>query len=372
MVSALLNGATRHRGPEFPNFWSRLLLKRVFEKQHGIPSTPPWLLRTVLNTIERMLPLGSVDQIPLDRPIFLIGLPRTGTTMVQDLICAHPGVAYFTNAMHQFRSAVRAVELFRKWLRLDVRGERFLEDSVEVSAASPNEGTAFWGTWFGWSMASLEYRPKAAKDFTAEQVWSMYETLRKVISTFGNPVRRFFNKSPGLVPEILLLNELFPDAKFIHLVRDPRPCANSLLKLKLKANQQLNKIRAQGGHGIFDDVPIIPYPRLPRLAEYISRYSADDVRTTAHLWNDAIDFVHERKEKLNSFYEVRYEDILKDPRGEASRILEFCDLPRSGESSQFFRDKIDKVGAIHHTNRYDDYDVITSICEENMRKLGYL
>ena len=44
-------------------------------------------------------------------------------------------------------------------------------------------------------------------------------------------------KSPGIIPYLPLVNELFPDAKFVHLVRDPRQCSNSMIKLTRKKYQ---------------------------------------------------------------------------------------------------------------------------------------
>lgn len=356
---------------EFPNFWSRLLLKPFFEKQHAIPGQPPAALEAFLKFFERTVLRVRTDALVIDRPIFLIGLPRAGTTMLQDLLCLHPQVVYITNAMHQFRQCFCAVEVLRKRLRLNARGERFVGDSVEVEAGSPNEGLAFWGEWLKWDPFSLEYVPRRLSDYSEQHIESVHTAIRKIIWCFGRGERRFFSKNPGLIPDITLLNELFPDARFLHIVRDPRMNANSLLKLYRRDKEQLERIKAAGKHGIFDDRPFVPYPRLPRLAKYVETYSADDIRTTAHLWNDAISYVHERRHLLNSFHEVRYEDILANPQQELSKALDFCQLPPAGPENVKFWNKMSEVGVVHHQNQYGEFSVVEEICRDNMQKLGY-
>src|SRR6516164_2728039 len=102
----------------FPNLRSRILLKGFFERQSAIPEPPPWLVEKSLQLVEKLLRV-EIRDIRVDRPIFLLGLPRSGTTMLQDLCCAHPDLAYFTNAMHQVPRSFCAVETLRKQFNLD-------------------------------------------------------------------------------------------------------------------------------------------------------------------------------------------------------------------------------------------------------------
>lgn len=360
------------RPVRYANPWSRWLLARTFRLQHGIAMTPAPLLERVLRVIERRLLRIDLSAIRVEKPIFLIGLPRSGTTMLQDLLCAHPRVAYFTNAMHLFRSCFCAAEVMRKFLRMDFRGERFLEDSVEVTAGSPNEGLGFWGAWFGLSPNSLAYQPLRLADLPPGTVEEIRLALRKVIWCFPHPQARFFNKNPALTPYLPLLHELFPDAKFVHVVRDARPCANSLLKLNQKVNEQLQRIRAAGRQVPLAGTEFIPYPRLPGMAEYVATYSADDIRTTAHLWNAELEFVWECRPRLGSFYEVRYEDVLAEPQEEMSKLFDFCELPPPEPNNTAYWEKLRNVGTVHHQNRYGDYDLVEDICRENLSRLGYL
>jgi hypothetical protein len=152
---------------EYPNLQSRLLLNGFFQRQFIIPEEPPRYLELLLMGIERLMRI-DLSGIEVKQPIFLLGLPRSGTTMLQDLCCTHPQLAFVTNAMHQFPRCVCSVEVMRKLLRLDGRSERYLGDSIEVQAGSPNEGLKFWGYWFGWDPHNVRYTPRAPESFTAQ------------------------------------------------------------------------------------------------------------------------------------------------------------------------------------------------------------
>lgn len=362
---------------EYANWQSRLLLRRNVKQQTAVPTKKhPKAVTRFLKWYERNVLKVDTSNIEIDRPIYLLGLPRSGTTMLQDLICTHPDLAYFTNSMHAYREAFCAVEDIRKRLNLDFSGERFLKDGIEVSPGSPNEGLLFTAEWAGVDVFSLDFVKLNLADFSPEHIEKARETLRRVIWCFshedGKP-RRFFNKNPGMVTSFTTTHELYPDAKFVHIIRDPRKCANSMLKLYRLNWSQESKVKARQGANENGDIPtFIPYPRVPKLAEYVERWGADDIRTTANVWNDAISFVDEHKHEVNNFYAVRYEDILANPEEEVRKIFEFCELPLIEDRNSDFWQKLSNVGILHHKNDYGDFSMVEEICHDNMVKYGYL
>jgi hypothetical protein len=362
---------TPTRPVEFPNWHSRLLLKGVFERQYNVPEDPPWVLEQFLTFYERQVMRIDLSGIAVDRPIFILGLPRSGTTMLQDLCCALPEVGHFTNAMHQFPRCFCAAETWRKRLRLDARGERYVGDSVVVSAGTPNEGLKFFGTWFGWNPHNLRYTPRATESFTDTEIEQIHQTIKRVLWCFRPHARRFFNKNPGLIPDVAILNRVFPDGKFVHLVRDPRNCANSMLKLYWADRRQLEFIRSRRRHGIYDAKPFIPYPRVPHLQEFVDEFGEADVRTTAHIWRESVELLDDYKHNFRHYYQVRFEDILTDSEGEMRRLLEFCELPTPREENALYRERFHKIGIVAHKNQYTAFDVIEDICHEPMRRLEY-
>jgi hypothetical protein len=351
----------------YANLQSRLFLRGLAEKQRYSSAKLSRPVEAFLQWYERRVLRVDISHIKVERPVFLIGMPRSGTTMMQDLLCAHPGMAYFDNTMNRYPTTFCAMDHFRRLLRLDFQAERFLQDSVNVSPSSPSDGIAVWEKWLKLDPMSLEYRHIVIADFSPSERQAIYDTIRKVIWCHGDPKKRLFNALRASLPHLELVQDLFPDAKFVYILRDARMTANSLIKLC-----RLDMERQKKAGEIPGDRPFIPYPRFPKLAEYVEKYGPLDIRTTANLWNDAVTYIDQVSPRLTHFHQVRFEDMLADPLGEVSRILEFCELSPLEEKDKAVWEKIGGVGKIHHVNKYEGYDQIEEICRDNLAKHGYL
>ncbi len=352
----------------YPNLRSRILMRRLARDQPFFDSPSPRWIGRFLSWYEDHVIKVDISRIEIDRPIFLIGLPRSGTTVLQDLICAHDRVAYLTNTMQLFPRWPCAIEDIRRRLRLDFKAERFLGDSLTVSGGSPSDATALWNILFRIDPASLAYRDIRDQDLNPEDVETIRTILRKIIWYFGVSGSRFFSKILGLYPHVLVVQDLFPDARFIHIIRDPRPTANSLLKLRRILRDYLQRrgfrMTVKGGSA--------PYPRFPGFARIAETYGLDDIRTMAHLWNEAAAFLRSIRPRLRALHEVRYEDLLARPAEEIDGILAFCELPPPRPDNSLFAEKRDGIGVIGHTNAYGEYDVVERICGPLLRDFGYL
>ncbi len=356
---------------EFSNLASRLLLGRFWHKQNLIPLDPPRAWMLMLRLLGRTILKAHVDGIEIRAPIFILGTPRCGSTMLHELLACHERVAYITATMDQFRDpqVFYAVEWVRKRLNLNVRGERYLGDSIQVDATSPSEGMRFWGELLGRDPFDLAWPERRLADFTPEEIEGAKTYIRHVIHCFRERgAERFLNKSPALLTEARLLQQVFPDARFVHLVRDGRMVANSLVKLYRRQAEQDVRM----GHPLFKDRHLIPYPRVQRLGQYIEQWGPEDLRTAAHVWDDCLSFVEGVAGELTHFYEVRFEDILADPRGELDRIFDFCELPPMGTGRTLYDAKIARVGRIDHQNRYSGFEIVEQIAGEHLRHYGYL
>jgi hypothetical protein len=363
---------TSKQGVRFPNLRSRILLGKAAESQPIVDKPFSALVVAFLDWYERKVLKVDIRGIDVDRPIFLVGLPRSGTTMIQDILCAHESVAYLTNAMQRHPRHLCAVEDIRRRLKLDFETDRFLGDSVRVSPGSPSDATALWAKWFDVDPFSLEYRERKTSDFSEETIADMKDTIRRITWFFGGRNKRFFSKLLVLFPHLSLVNELFPDAKLIHMVRDPRLTANSMLKLYRRFHDHQKGLGKQQRDKRAEGRIFIPYPRFPGLKSYAEAYGVDDIRTTAHLWNEAIDTIDAVRNQMGSFCEVRYEDVLSEPRATVQQILDFCELPPARPGTTPFWEKLSQIGELHHANRYNQFEKVEEICGEKMGRFGYL
>ncbi len=353
---------------QYANFWSKILFKKAFEQQFVVPLPQPYAVDAAFSAIEKWFFPADVSSIKIDRPVFLVGLPRSGTTLIYNLLCAHPDSAYITNGMNSFPNAMRAFEKVRSTFNFNVRGERFFGDSIDSDFTSPSEPIMLWGKWFDRPIAQLSWPRVRGSDLEPSKVEEIQNDIKKVLSCFGagqGRTPRFICKYVMFPTELRLLQDLFPDAKFVHIVRDARTTANSLLKLHRLCNEQAKKIN----HPTVQN--LVPYPRLQKLPEYVARFGADDIRTTAHVWEDAIHEVEAVKSELKHFSEIRYEDLLKDPENRLRELFEFMEMKWPGDDFPPFREEFDRIGKTRHVNQYSGYDEVERIAGETMKRYGY-
>ncbi|MEU4562339.1 sulfotransferase [Actinoplanes sp. NPDC023936] len=204
-----------------------------------------------------------------DRPIFVVGCPRSGTTMLQLMLHAHSRIAIppetrFLLAGYGKRAefgdltdAARRRELAGWIVRTSQFGDLGLDADAVVDAivaAPPTLGSAF-GT-----------------------VFKMYA------DRFGKP--RWGDKRPLYLRHLPTILRLFPDAQIINIMRDGRDCVSSLKETPWKPAE-------------FDT-----------LIDYWSQ-SADASLLAA------------RRYPADVFHQVRYEDLVADPEPYLRKICAF-------------------------------------------------
>ena len=359
--------------PEFPNLRSRLLLGRAFERQFVIPPPPPAFLERLLAAYERRWLKIDTAAIPIDRPIFLLGLPRSGTTLLAQLLACHPGLGYITNTMHGFPGAFCAAHVLNRRLGLDLRGERYLGDSIEVESSSPNDGLVLWARWLGVDLYELDYERvrRRPEDLTEADAARVLDGIRRVLWCFGGAGKRFLNKNPALLCFLEAIAALFPGARVVHIVRDPRWCANSLVKLARLTRLQEDWLRSRGLLGPGPPPPLIPFPRLPGLLGYLRQWGAEDLRTAAHLWDEGVRrFETWKAQGTLPCLEVRHEDLVRRPREEMARLFEFCEIPPAFGIPRF-DERLAGVGRLRHENQYGEFQLVEEICGATMARYGY-
>src|ERR687894_3215765 len=152
------------------------------------------------------------------KPILIIGAPGSGTTLLYQTLCSHRDLAYITHNMLRagLRKHGRLVGDRRKALFL-------LHNLIHRDPAStlPHEADAFWMTYFGY----YDYRTE--NDYTEEMAAYFRKKVLQVQNLWSRP--RFVNKNLQNSFRVRLLNSIFPDAKFIHIIRDGRAVAFSVL-----------------------------------------------------------------------------------------------------------------------------------------------
>ena len=357
---------------QYTNWLARLMLSRMWERQHNVAMDPPRHISTTTRWLSKTLLPSRIDRsAPIKAPIFILGTPRCGSTLLQDLLCRHDRVGYINYGM----DLVQSPELFyaahklRTTLGLDVKGERYLQDSIIVNGGAPAEAMRFWGTALKLDPHALTWPQRRASDFSAAEIAFVQDTIRHVLYCFRDQGRdRFLTKCPALLTEPLLLQDIFPDARFIHLVRDGRMVANSLIKLyDLQVAQDIAV-----DHPVFKTDHFVPYPRVPGLEAWMKEYGPRDLRTTAHIWDSAVRFIGSVRGQLRHFHEIRYEDLCAAPEQQLNELLDFCELPRAGADNTAMKERLGQVGSVSHVNHYSGFDEVEAIAAASLHQYGYI
>ena len=233
------------------------------------------------------------------KPILIIGAPGSGTTLLHQTLCSHRDVAYITHNMLRagIRKHGRLVGDRRRALLM-------LQNLIHRDPASNNPlGDALWIKYFG------DYNYMTEKDYSEEMADYFRKKVLQVQNLWGRP--RFVDKTLVNCFRVRLLNSIFPDAKFIHTIRDGRAVAFSIL----------NKIDIAGDRFALFDVGFRDI-----LGD---KYKPD----RSELYNYGLawaEFVRKGREAnavaQNRYYEVRYEKLVTEPYDEFRNIVDFCEL----------------------------------------------
>ncbi|MGN6473297.1 MAG: sulfotransferase family protein [Mycobacteriales bacterium] len=208
---------------------------------------PGWL-RGRRHSPTRFRPAAS----PLhDRVIVVLGAGRSGTTWLHRLLSAHPLVA--------------GTETGETWLFTDVAP--IWADAVRSQAG---DGAVLSGMREFCDNLLVTMRDRESSDAT-----------------------HVCEKTPTTVWRLPVVGQMYPDASYVHVVRDGRDVAASL---------------ARTWTGGADP-------------------SVDEVEAAAREWVEAVGAVRRAAPGLRHFRQVRYEDLLADPQQEVEELWRWIGLP---------------------------------------------
>jgi hypothetical protein len=179
-----------------------------------------------------------------------------------------------------------------------------LQNLIHRDPASTNPlGDALWIKYFG------DYNYMTENDYTEEMAAYFRKKVLQVQNLWGRP--RFVDKTLVNCFRVRLLNLIFPDAKFINIIRDGRAVAFSILR----------KIEIAGDRfALFD----VGFKDILRDKYQLNR---------SELYNYGLawaEFVRKGREAAaiakGRYYEVHYEKLVREPYNELRNIIDFCEL----------------------------------------------
>lgn len=254
-----------------------------------------------------------------DRVVFLLGAGRSGTTLLYKAISIHPSVSYLSN--YQMR--------FPEWPLLAYL-QHILNQFPEFKRKSwfKEQGNAYFNERRRW-LHSIVPTPSEAEsvytscgiprtpadDYLLQPQSSVclqnrFERIRRISHGQVLLTKRTANNR-----RISILKQIFPDAKYIHLVRDGRAVAYSLLRVAWWNDHILywaGKTPQQMIAAGFNPL------------ELAARNWVEEMQTLEH----GMALI-----PSSQLLEVRYDELLKDPCGQLQRILDFMEVTTQSDDS---------------------------------------
>jgi hypothetical protein len=210
-----------------------------------------------------------VDQSTVPSP-FVVGVVRSGTTLLRLMLDAHPDLAIPPET-------------------------HFIPTLTAACKTAADPGECFFQTvashprWNSWNMdrAALATAIRDVTPFTmGAALKAFYGTYS---ARFGK--RRWGDKTPAYVSHMTLIQELLPEASFVHIIRDGRDVALSL-----------------------QDV-------------WFGPKTVDDAAT---MWVSTVRAARKQACELRRYQEVRYEDLVLDTEPTMKQLCRDLELPWDG------------------------------------------
>ena len=250
----------------------------------------------------------------LDRPIFIVGVGRSGSSIFYRMLAEHPNAAWLSYVSNWFP---RRPRLLHHLLRAS---DWPLVGNLIQHKYGPAENYGFWETYrTGFS--------EPCRDLLAQDVTERDKrVLRQLLAQIPNRQRnRLLVKITGW-PRVSFLHEIFPDAKFVHVQRDPRAVINSLLNVYFWSgwrgpqNWRWGQLTSE------------------QMAEW-ERFDRSFVALAGIQMQILDDAMRRARQEVapQNFMEVPYETFCDEPISTFREVVDFCELPWSPRFEQRLR-----------------------------------
>lgn len=255
--------------------------KRVYRRARGL------YYRSMESLDNRLNERVSGTDFP---PVFILGAPRTGTTLIYQCLCQSLELSYLCNfASGHFRYAATATALASKVTTIEPPESYANKYGTTAGWSAPSQGNKFWARWFP---SDQSYVSKV-DDKALRQVVGSVARMEKACKT------PFINKVQGHCARVLPLTEAFPDAVFIKVGREYVPTVQSILRGRRKFHkdeEQWFSVKPSSFESIRQE------PLITQICLQIKGVEDDIARDLAQNGKCLV-------------VDISYEDFCKDPRG---------------------------------------------------------
>ena len=286
-------------------------------------------------------------------PLFIIGHWRSGTTYLHNILTQDPATGYLTTYHSVFPNNLKSKWLFKTFMRIFMPRKR-PGDNVKMSVNHPQEDeyamsnlshqSYYHFFYFPSSYRSLYKEYVRFETFSANEIidWKLkykHLVIKALLNSNGS---RAILKNPVNTGRMLKLLEIFPEANFIYIVRNPVIVYLSTKKFFVQWFPLLNLERFP--------LEEISNMVLEVYVELIKDYLSD-------------------KESVNSnrITEVRFETLLVNPIQELKRIYDNYNYKDFQTLIPVFQEYLDSIKSF----RKDSYTMKQEELDKVLSSLGF-
>ncbi|MFX1494941.1 MAG: sulfotransferase [Promethearchaeota archaeon] len=314
-----------------------------------------------LDRYETMQLRHHIDKIEIDRPIYITGLARAGTTIILEMLSKHPDLA-----SHRYKYLL--IPYIPYWINQVAKAfrlytepfERFHRDGIFVTGESPEAvEEIFWQQFF--DNTHNENSSNIINGITNNPRFEIFyrNHIRKLIITQRSS--RYLAKNNYNVTRLEYLLRLFPSSKFLIIIRNPINQIASLIKQTKLFTQMgregplLNDWLKIVGHHEFGHHQVCINANNTELIQKIRRLWRNKetyVKGWAYYWVSIYDFIantldaNKRLKKATLI--VRYDELCETPAKIINQILEHTELP----ANKFEKVKKYYINHLHQPTYY--------------------
>ncbi len=297
---------------------------------------------------ERICTARRLERVTVRPPVFILGHWRSGTTHLYNILSKAefgyvPPLA--TGLPWELLSLVRWL---RPWLEKTLPEDRFI-DRIPVTPDSPQEDEVALANMIPLSFFHGIYFPKRFEEHFNRGVFfdgcteDEIRAWQKVFRYFLAKLTVYFDgrplliKNPVYTARLAMLRAMMPEARFIHIVRNPFDVFPSTRSFYARMLEEL----ALQDHGHIDIEPFI----LDTYERMMDRLIADAATVPA-----------------DRLVELRYEDLARDPLGAVEHVYRGLGLDGLEAARPRFEAYADSVRA-YRKNRYTRRDEAAAVVE---------
>jgi len=294
----------------------------------------------LIDKLETLMLNDKLKDIIIEKPIYITGLARAGTTIVLEMLHKHPDLA-----SHQYKHFLIPYiphwigQIFKKNMMFTQSYERLHKDGIIVTHESPEAlEEIFWQKFFDRihnenksNIISMNVSNPSFENFYRNHI-------KKLILSQNSS--RYLAKNNYNISRLEYLLKLFPNSKFLLIIRNPVEQIASLIKqsslfLKMESENPFLKdwLRIIGHHEFgYNQVCInVGNTALIHNIRKLWRNKNTYVKGWAYYWVSIYDFIanllntNENLKKATLI--IRYDDLCETPAKIIDQIIEHTELP---------------------------------------------